>query len=62
MGNLRSGDMVYWRPKGTFEWHFGYVTFTQSPGLIRMGPWNGASDRGLVVSQTEIEWRPYHGS
>ena len=59
MKNLPSGEMVYWRPKGAFEWRFGYVTFTKSYDLVRMGFWNGDRERGPVVRRTEIEWRPY---
>ena len=59
MNRPPSGSMVYWRGKGQLEWRFGYVTYVSGYNMVRMGPWNGANDRGPVVDSNEIEWRPY---
>jgi hypothetical protein len=50
--------MVYWRFKGEGPWRFGYRTVV-SPGLVRMGYYNGDSTHGPIVSEYEIETRPY---
>ena len=59
MSRPHSGQMVYWRPKGSFEWRFGYVTNVSGYSLIRMGLWAGDNSRGPVVDANEIEWRKY---
>ncbi len=53
--------MVYWRFKdGARDWKFGFCTYANRCGLIRMGAWNGDTTGGLVVSAYEIEWKPYN--
>jgi hypothetical protein len=56
---MQMGISVYWRFKGTkSNWHYGWPT-SAGPGLVRIGGYNGDKG-GIVVSQNEIEVRPYH--
>lgn len=54
-----SGEMCYWRIKGTHEWRFGYCYHLSDPDLVRMGHWNGDTAGGVILSVDEIETRPY---
>jgi len=59
---MQNGTMVWWRPKasaGGDGWRFGYITHL-SDGLVRMGRWNGDDWGGKVVSEREIETKPYN--
>lgn len=51
--------MVWWRPKGSMEYRFGYCTYVSGPTLIRLGRYNGDSHGGSVVDAFDIEWKPY---
>lgn len=53
--------MVWWRWKGApSAWRFGYCTYERGQDdLLRMGAWYGDTMGGLVVSASEIEWKPY---
>ncbi len=53
-----SGDMCYWRFKGTGPYKFGYCTYL-SGGLIRLGSYNGDTMGGSIVDPWEIEWKRY---
>ena len=59
------GSMVYWRYLSAADlrpdWRFGYCTYESGHDLVRMGRHNGDNDGGVVVSISEIEWRPYRG-
>lgn len=54
-----SGAMIWWRPKGSIEYRFGYVTYLGDPTMIRLGRWNGDSNGGSVVDAFDIEWKAY---
>ncbi len=54
-----SGSMVLWRYRGKPKWYFGYVTYISGPDLIRLGPYNGCTDMGPIVSIDDIEWREH---
>lgn len=57
-----NGSMVYWRVRNSQPgtgWRFGYVTRLNN-GLVRMGLWNGDTEGGAVVSESEIETKPYN--
>lgn len=55
------GRMYWWRFIGEKAWRFGYCTYTQTPGLVRMGSHNGDTMGGLVVSILDIECMNYSG-
>ena len=42
------GSMVWWRPKGSIEYRFGYCTYISGPTMIRLGRWNGDSTRMAI--------------
>ena len=60
-----SGSMVHWRFKNNVPgqvrgpWRFGYVTYLHGPDLMRMGLHNGDTNRGEIVTASEIEWKVY---
>lgn len=59
MNRPPSGSMVWWRPKGSIEYRFGYCTYVSGPTLIRLGRWSGDSAGGSVVDAFDIEWKEY---
>lgn len=59
MNRPSPGSMVYWRPRGTVSWLFGYCTYESGYNMIRMGRWNGDITGGQVVDIADIEWLPY---
>ena len=54
--------LVWWRFKSTAfsSWRFGYATSVDRE-LTRMGTYNGDTRGGSVVSNDEIEWKPWRG-
>lgn len=58
--NIPNGKMVWWRfmVQCPCPWRFGYSTII-SGDLVRMGAYNGDVTGGVVVSQSEIEWRKH---
>jgi hypothetical protein len=57
--NPPSGQMIYWRYRrhDPGAWRFGYVSYTGTPDIIRLGAWNGDTMGGALVSPSEIEWK-----
>lgn len=46
----------YWRFKGERAFHYGYATHVRG-NLWRMGRWNGDTNGGTIVDETEVEIR-----
>lgn len=51
---------VWWRfkLKAPGPWHYGWMVHLPG-GLVRMGLYNGDTERGPVVDPSEIETREY---
>ena len=59
---MNIGSMIHWRFKPelgrSLEWRFGWVDSRPSSGLVKLGRYNGDTN-GVVVSESEIEWKSY---
>jgi hypothetical protein len=60
---MNSGSMIHWRFKPelgrSLEWRFGWVAERMGSGLVKLGRYNGDTMNGVVVSEAEVEWKPY---
>lgn len=57
---MNRGSMIYWRYKSKGgAWRFGFVAEFLPGGLVRLGNYNGDYNHGAIVSEDEVEYKPY---